>query len=170
MGVQIRQECPVPALGAVPIVRTCVQHFRARVSRMETSKKERPMTFSSLIGSLTGAKREASAPPAGPPASSPDVLGWLEIGTLQFVPAKEEDRTLGGQREVRERIADVLPGVVFDDEGHGAFMRTGYSVAFDTGSDEQVTAVRVQVTGGVAALPPIQRLVTKTGWRVESVN
>ncbi len=129
------------------------------------------MTFSSLIGSLTGTRSEATPPrPAGNPASSPDVLGWLKAGALQIVPAKERDRALGGQREVRERIADVLPGVVFDEDGHGAFTRTGYSLAFETGSGEQVEAVRVQVTGGVAALPPIQRLVTKTGWRLEPAD
>ena len=132
------------------------------------------MTLSSLIGSLTG--RDGVKPDAAPlrpasnPASSPEVLGWLRAGTLQIVPAKERNRALGGQREVRERIADVLPGVVFDEEGRGAFTRTGYSVSFDTGSGEQVEAVRVEVTGGAAALPPLQRLVTKTGWRLESVN
>lgn len=132
------------------------------------------MTLSSFIGSLTGRDGThadtAPRPPVSNPASSPDVLAWVKAGELQFVPARATDHTLGGQREVRERIADVLPGVVFDDEGRGAFARTGYTVAFDTGCDDQVAAVRVQVTGGLAALPPIQRLVTKTGWRLESVN
>ncbi len=132
------------------------------------------MTLSSFLGSLTGRDGTqadaAPRPPVSNPASSPDVLAWVKAGGLQFVPPKETDHTLGGQREVRERIADVLPGVVFDDEGRGAFARTGYTVSFDTGCDDQVAAVRVQVTGGLAALPPIQRLVTKTGWRLESVN
>ena len=132
------------------------------------------MTFSSLIGSLTGrdgGKADAGPPrPAGTPASSPDVLAWLKAGALLIVPAKDRDHALGTQREVHERIADVLPGVVFDEEGRGSFARTGYTVSFDTGPGEQVEAIRVEVTGGVAALPPLQRLVTKTGWRLESVN
>jgi hypothetical protein len=129
------------------------------------------MTFSSLIGSLTGAKTGApAARPAGRPASSPDVLGWLKAGALLIVPARQKDHGLGGQREVRERIAEVLPGVVFDEEGHGEFARTGYTVSFDTGSGELVEAIHVQVTGGVAALPPLERLVTKTGWRLESAS
>jgi hypothetical protein len=94
-------------------------------------------------------------------------MALLQGTGLQFVPARSE-RTLGGQREVRERIAEILPGVAFDEDGHGAFTRTGYEVEFDTGLGERVDVVRVHITGGVAALPPLQRLAEKTGWRLES--
>ena len=129
------------------------------------------MTLSSLIGSLT--RRDGFAPAATPPrpstpSSSPDLMAMIEGRGLQFVPAKEAEHDLGAQREVRERIADLLPGVTFDDDGHGAFTRTGYSVEFDTGCDERVNAVRVQITGGAAAMPPLQRLAEKTGWRLRS--
>ena len=127
--------------------------------------------LSRVLASLTG--REAAPPaPEGTmrPASSPDVAALLRSSELRFVPASADEHSLGAQRDVRDRIADVLPGVKFDDEGHGAFTRTGYSVEFDTGSDDQVGAVRVQVTGGMAALPPLQRLAAKTGWRLKSVN
>jgi hypothetical protein len=125
------------------------------------------MTLSSLIGSLT--RR-----PAPPPAVSsrrastavPDTVTLAQASTLEFIPAKENEHALGGQREVRERIADVLPGVVFDEDGKGAFTRTGYAVAFDTGHDDYVRVVRVEITGGSAAMPPLQRLVSKTGWRL----
>jgi hypothetical protein len=128
------------------------------------------MTLSSLIGSLT--RRDAGATPApqrpiSNPSSSPDVMALVEAAGLRFVPRGDE-RSLGPQREVRERIADVLPGVAFDDDGHGAFTRTGYEVAFDTGSEDFVGAVRVRITGGVAAMPPLQRLAAKTGWKLES--
>jgi hypothetical protein len=130
------------------------------------------MTLSSLIGSLTGRETAAPAePPRRPttnPASSPDVFALLQGSGLQFVPPRTE-HSLGAQREVRERIAELLPGVTFDDEGHGAFTRTGYAVEFDTGSDDHVNAVRVHITGGVAAMPPLLRLAAKTGWRLESV-
>ena len=130
------------------------------------------MTLSKLIDSLTG--RESTAPPAAAPArkstasSSPDVGALMKSTSLLFVPAKDTEHALGAQREVRERISDVLPGVVFDDEGHGAFTRTGYSVAFDTGNEDYVHAVAVQVTGGTAAMPPLARLISKTGWRLVS--
>jgi hypothetical protein len=128
------------------------------------------MTLSSLFGSLTGRDAGTSSTPRRPvsnPSSSPDVMALVEAKGLQFVP-RGEDRALGAQREVRERIADVLPGVTFDEQGHGAFARTGYTVTFDTGCDDFVTKVRVQISGGVAAMPPLQRLAAKTGWRLES--
>jgi hypothetical protein len=118
------------------------------------------MTLSSLIGSLT--RRPATpAPPAA--ARRPSLA---QCSTLQFVPAKENEHALGAQREVRERIADVLPGVVFDEDGRGAFTRTGYAVSFDTGHDDYVREVRVEITGGAAAMPPLNRLMAKTGWRL----
>jgi hypothetical protein len=127
------------------------------------------MTLSRLIDSLTG--REAPAPATAPPrraapSSSPDIGALMHSSSLRFVPAKEGEHVLGPQREVRERIADVLPGVTFDEEGRGAFTRTGYSVAFDTGTEDYVHAVAVQVTGGTAAMPPLARLMSKTGWRL----
>lgn len=128
------------------------------------------MTLSSLIGSLTRRDAAASSAPRRPisnPSSSPDVMALVEAKGLQFVPRGDE-RSLGAQREVRERIAEVLPGVTFDEDGHGAFARTGYTVTFDTGCEDFVVKVRVQITGGVAAMPPLQRLAAKTGWRLES--
>jgi hypothetical protein len=127
------------------------------------------MTFSRLIDSLTG--RDSAAPGGTParasnPSSSPDVGALLQSSALLFVPGKNSEHALGAQRDVRERIADVLPGVVFDEEGHGAFTRTGYSVSFDTGNEDYVQAVSVQITGGQAAVPPLARLISKTGWRL----
>lgn len=132
------------------------------------------MTLSNLFGSLTRRETAAPKPPAAPrrpaaPASSPNVAEVMLSSVLQFVPARETDHTLGGQREVRDRIADVLPGVKFDEAGHGAFTRTGYSVTFETGCEDRVHAVRVEITGGSAAMPPLQRLAAKTGWRLEPV-
>jgi hypothetical protein len=129
------------------------------------------MTLSRLIDSLTG--RAAAATPAQTPgaASSPHASPELAAMMMQcpallFVPSQDTDRALGAQKDVRDRIADVLPGVVFDDVGRGAFARTGYTVTFDTGTEEYVHAVGVQVTGGAAAIPPLARLISKTGWRL----
>lgn len=126
------------------------------------------MPLSRVIASLT--RREADSAPAAHigtrPPSSTRVAPLCESSSLQFVPAKEGEPSLGVTREVRERIADILPGVVFDQDGHGAFIRTGYSVSFETGQDDNVSVVRVQVTGGAAAMPSLQRLSAKTGWRL----
>jgi hypothetical protein len=127
------------------------------------------MTISRLIDSLTG--RDSAAPGGTParasnPSSSPDVGALMQSSALLFVPAKDNEHALGAQRDVRERIAEVLPGVVFDEEGHGTFRRTGYSVVFDTGNEDYVHAVGVEVVGGSAAMPPLARLISKTGWRL----
>ena len=128
------------------------------------------MTLSRLIDSLTG--RAAAATPATPgpasaPSASPELAAMmLQCQALLFVPSQESDRALGAQKDVRERIAEVLPGVVFDDNGHGAFARTGYTVTFDTGTEDYVHAVGVHVDGGAAAIPPLARLISKTGWRL----
>ena len=127
------------------------------------------MTLSRLIDSLTGrdASPHVEVPPRrSNPSSSPDVGALMHSSSLLFVPGKDSEHALGAQREVRERIADVLPGVVFDDEGHGAFTRTGYSVVFETGNEDYVHAITVEVTGGTAAMPPLARLISKTGWRL----
>lgn len=127
------------------------------------------MSLSSVLASLTGREQPVAMPPT--PAASQqlanDFAGLLERPTLRLVPATATDGALGALCEVRERINEILPGVRFDDNGVGVFMRTAYSVSFDTGCGDEVSTVRVQVTGGVAALPSLQRLVTKTGWRLE---
>lgn len=128
------------------------------------------MTLTRLIGSLTGRDSTAGADGTSTrrssPASSPDVGALMHSSELLFVPAKDTEHALGAQRDVRERIAEVLPGVVFDDAGEGAFTRSGYSVAFNTGNEDYVHAVGVRVIGGSAAIPPLARLISKTGWRL----
>jgi hypothetical protein len=133
---------------------------------IDRQHKERRMTLSGLIGSLT--RRPAPPVPVSARRVStlPDAGRLAQSSTLEFVPAKDSEHVLGAQRDVRERIADVLPGVVFDEDGKGAFTRTGYVVAFDTGHEDYVRVVRVEITGGSAAMPPLQRLVAKTGWRL----
>jgi hypothetical protein len=129
--------------------------------------QETIMTLSRVFATLTGRDSEPSTRRAAAPGSSPDVAGTLlSSERLQLVPGRGGEHTLGPTREVRERIAEILPSVTFDDEGRGAFTRTGYSVSFDTGHEDHVRAVKVQITGGPAAVPPIARLIAKTGWRL----
>jgi len=129
------------------------------------------MTFSRVFATLTGLGPETEPQRAATPGSSPDLAATLlKFERLQLVPAAGGEPTLGAAREVRERIAELLPGVTFDDDGHGSFTRTGYSVAFDAGLEDQVRAVGVRITGGPAAVPPLARLLSKTGWRLESAR
>lgn len=125
------------------------------------------MTLSRVFATLTGRDSESAPKRAASSGSSPDVAATLlKSERLQLVPGRGAEHTLGTAREVRERIAEILPSVTFDDDGRGAFTRTGYSVSFDTGTEDYVRAVAVQITGGPAAVPPIARLLAKTGWRL----
>jgi hypothetical protein len=127
------------------------------------------MTFSRVLASLTGRQAEPS-PAARRPAShdsSPAVAAaLLKSDHLQLVPAATGEHSLGSAREVRERIAEILPGVTFDEHGRGTFARTGYSVTFDTGADDYVRSVVLEITGRPAAVPSIARIIAKTGWRL----
>jgi len=128
------------------------------------------MSLSSVFASLTGREQavrmSATLPACQQPAG--DLAKLLERPALRLVPETASDGPLGDCAEVRERISDILPGVNFDDQGRGVFRRTSYSVSFDTGCDDPVHTVRVQVTGGVTALPSLQRLIAKTGWKLVS--
>lgn len=127
------------------------------------------MRIPRLLTFLTGPPSGSVEVPSGPPPSalSSDILRLLmEDKALQLVAGDRNSHTLGTPREVRERIAEILPGVTFDDDGRGSFTRTGYALSFATGHGEQVGAVDLRVSGGPAAMPPLQRLLTKTGWRL----
>ncbi|MGH9347031.1 MAG: hypothetical protein ACRD26_07170 [Vicinamibacterales bacterium] len=125
------------------------------------------MRLSRVFASLTRREPEPAPRRTAASDSSPTVTAvLLKSDRLQFVPGVAGEHTLGAAREVRERIAEILPSVTFDEEGRGAFTRTGYSVAFDTGRDDYVRAVAVEIIGGPAAVPPLARLLSKTGWRL----
>jgi hypothetical protein len=131
------------------------------------------MTLSRVLASLTGRQAEPSPATRRPAShdSSPAVAAaLLKSDHLQLVPAGPAEHTLGGVREVRERIAEILPGVTFDEEGRGTFARTGYSVTFDTGTEDYVRAVALEITGRPAAVPSIARIIAKTGWRLAPRN
>jgi len=84
---------------------------------------------------------------------------------FQLTPGEEDgDATLGDVTQVRRRIAEILPGVTFDVTGRGSFGRAEYSLKFDTGTSDPVRLVTVDVQGGNAATPAVERLITKTGW------
>jgi hypothetical protein len=127
------------------------------------------MTLTSLFESFT--RRETTVPAADPgQAQAGEIAQLVEAGEVQFVPASTSDADLGAAHDVRGRIADVLPGVSFDESGQGAFTRTGYALEFDTGADDRVASVHVHVVGGAAAVPPLQRLVAKTGWHLAAID
>ena len=127
------------------------------------------MTLSRVFATLTGREVEPARRRAVSQDSSPEVMAaLLKSERVRFLPAASGDHILGGAHDVRERIAEILPGVTFDESGHGTFARTGYALAFDTGTEDHVRCVGVHITGGAAAVPPLARLIAKTGWRLES--
>jgi hypothetical protein len=128
------------------------------------------MTLSRVFASLTGRQAEPTPVlrrPAGHDSSPVVAAALLKSDRVQLVPGASGEHTLGPAREVRERIAEILPGVTFDEEGRGAFTRTGYSVIFETGTEDYVRAVALQITDRPAAVPSIARIISKTGWKIE---
>jgi len=69
---------------------------------------------------------------------------------------------LGSRQEVAARIAELLPGVVFD-EGYGTFRRASYELILTIhGAEPTAVDVLFDKPEGLAAL---KRVVDKTGWR-----
>lgn len=76
--------------------------------------------------------------------------------------ANPEGRPLGSREQVAERLRELLPGVQFDDQGCGTFVRGTYQVVFKLHGDP-ATAVGVAFDRA-DAFTPLKRIVDKTGW------
>ena len=80
-------------------------------------------------------------------------------------PSELENATpLGTQASVRSALAQVLPGITFNDHGLGQFNRADHTMLFDLGDAPQVWTATVDVTGD-AAPEALRRLIMATGWR-----
>jgi hypothetical protein len=141
----------------------CLTCFVVTLIRQPSQWPRRPLAASAGPRTLPS--------PAHPPVTI-DVTVLLDTSrTLQLVPGRGFDRSLGRPRDVRQRIVEILPSVGFDSTGVvGTFNRTNYSMTFDVGQEDSVRAVSVTVAGGVGAAAPLQRLIEKTGWRLIAVE
>ena len=76
----------------------------------------------------------------------------------------ENATPLGTQHAVRAALAQVLPGITFNDHGLGQFNRADHTMLFDLGDGPQVWTATVDVTGD-AAPEALRDLIMQTGWR-----
>jgi hypothetical protein len=76
----------------------------------------------------------------------------------------ENATPLGTQHAVRTALAQVLPGITFNDHGLGQFNHADHSMLFDLGDGPQVWTATVDVTGD-AAPEALRDLIVQTGWR-----
>lgn len=76
----------------------------------------------------------------------------------------ENATPLGTQHSVRSALAQVLPGITFNDHGLGQFNQADHTMLFDLGDGPQVWTATVDVTGD-AAPEALRDLIMRTGWR-----
>ena len=76
----------------------------------------------------------------------------------------ENATPLGTQHSVRSALAQVLPGITFNDHGLGQFNHADHTMLFDLGDAPQVWTATVDVTGD-AAPEALRDLIMQTGWR-----
>jgi hypothetical protein len=76
----------------------------------------------------------------------------------------ENATPLGSQHSVRSALAQVLPGITFNDHGLGQFNHADHTMLFDLGDGPQVWTATVDVTGD-SAPEALRDLIMQTGWR-----
>ena len=124
-----------------------------------------------------GVAKEAAAPDGGEPSAARARMGSAARQTPEFrrlmlvnlppyaaLSALEDAPPLGPQPAVRTALAQVLPGITFNDHGLGQFNADDHSILMDLGVEPQVWAATVDVTGD-AAPKALRHLITQTGWR-----
>jgi hypothetical protein len=71
---------------------------------------------------------------------------------------------LGPAAAVREAIARTLPGVDWSDPIWGIYMGDGFTLEFNTGKDDPITAIMVHVHGGGDAIAALLRFAIPNRW------
>ena len=123
------------------------------------------------------ARHETQAPALSPegapviavtavPRQAPEFRRLMLVNLPPNAAAAElENATpLGTQHAVRSALAQVLPGITFNDHGLGQFNRADHTMLFDLGDGPQVWTATVDVTGD-AAPEALRDLIMRTGWR-----
>lgn len=102
------------------------------------------------------------------PGTPSDARSLPPLMLLNLAPGDTQDDIesappLGSQDEVREQLSAALPGIVFDQAGHGTFTAGAGSVDVDLRTEEPVYTAVLTVRG--AAGPVLAKLLDETGWR-----
>jgi hypothetical protein len=80
------------------------------------------------------------------------------------IPEDWSPAPLGTAAEVRSRIADVLPAVVWDDKGWGTLEGTGWSIEFNFGRKDPVESVMLHIRGNGNPLSVLSALCQRNSW------
>lgn len=102
--------------------------------------------------------------PAAPSSLEFRRLMLVNLPPYAALSALEDAPPLGPQPAVRNALAQVLPGITFNDHGLGQFNADDHSILMDLGVEPQVWAATIDVTGE-AASKALRHLITQTGWR-----
>jgi len=136
-------------------------------------RKRRPVAVDQRIdASIGGDPVEAAAfarPMAPAPAAPPAATEFRRLMLVNLPPsaapsALEQATPLGTQASVRAALAQVLPGIAFNEQGVGQFIRPDHEIVLNLGTAPQVWTAAIDVTGD-AAPEALKRLITETGWR-----
>lgn len=131
------------------------------------AKRRASMAAAKIDAAAEGAEPSAARArikPANRPA--PEFRRLMLVNLPPYAPlsALEGAPPLGPQPAVRTALAQVLPGITFNDHGLGQFNADDHSILMDIGIEPQVWAATVDVTGE-AAPRALRHLITQTGWR-----
>ena len=96
----------------------------------------------------------------------PPFARLLLVSLPSGVTARQLDYAvvLGTREALAARIADILPGAAFDDQGSGTFRLSGYEIGL-TIADPDPTRIDA-ILDRPEALVALKRLVDKTGWQI----
>ena len=136
-------------------------------------RRQQPETIDQRIdASVGGDPVEAAAfarPMAPVPASVPAATEFRRLMLVNLPPsaapsALEQATPLGTQASVRAALTQVLPGIIFTEQGVGEFVRPDHTIVLNLGTKPQVWTAALDVTGETAP-EALKRLITETGWR-----
>ena len=71
---------------------------------------------------------------------------------------------LGPAAQVRRRIAKHLPGVDWSEPEWGLYEGDGFTIEFNTGSDDPIDSIMLHVRGGGDAIAVLLKFAKPNGW------
>lgn len=74
------------------------------------------------------------------------------------------DNPLGPADQVRESIAEHLPGVDWSDPAWGSYLGEGFTIEFNVGDQDPIYAITLHVHGGVNAVQAMLAFANPNGW------
>lgn len=71
---------------------------------------------------------------------------------------------LGPAAQVRRRIAKHLPGIDWSEPAWGVFEGDGFTIEFNSGSDDPIDSMMLHVRGGGDAIAALLKFAKPNGW------